>query len=238
MPIDLFIKVVIAVELIAFRILGFIIGLNFIILLGHGIYQLLLKYAVSWKNLKSKFKELIQEFQEQDFSYYVDLINLLLIALALFLNINVYYIIVYLPIYLITKIFIWVVKDILLRQKTPLKITEFWFFIYVVLFSFIMLSYIFSFSLFYNDIFSLNYGYMSSDKDNYIRLNFVDTFLYSGFTFFSMEYKNFIPQRAFAWFTFAELFISQILLITFIGVMASKLIDKINLNILRNEKNK
>lgn len=236
MSIDSFIKFLVAIELLVFVILGFLIGLNLIILLLHNLYQLFLKYKISWKSLKSRFKELIKQFQEQDFSYYVDLVNLLLIALALFLNISIYYIIVYLPIYLITKIFIWIVRDILLRQKTPLKITEFWFFVYVVLFSFIMLSYIFSFSLFYNDIFSLNYGYMSTDKESYVRLNFVDTFLYSGFTFFSMEYKNFIPQRAFAWFTFAELFISQILLITFIGVMASKLIDKINLNILRNEK--
>ena len=78
---------------------------------------------------------------------------------------------------------------------------------------------------------------MSTSEKPHIRMSFKDTFLYSGFTFFSMEYQNFKPQKVFAWFTFVQLFISQILLITFIGVMASKLIDKLELNRLKSKKN-
>ena len=60
-------------------------------------------------------------------------------------------------------------------------------------------------------------------------LSFKESVYYSAFTFFRMEYDNLRPKGLLTIFTIIEVFIAEILLITFIGVMASVLIDRINL---------
>lgn len=81
----------------------------------------------------------------------------------------------------------------------------------------------------YSQTFVLNYGQMVNSSGEKLLLSNLQSFYYSAYTFFGMEYFDVNPTGILNLFTIIELFISQILLITFIGVMASQLITKLNL---------
>ena len=150
---------------------GLLISLNLLILILRSIYQLLTKYR---ENIKTKFIEFVKWFQQQDFHYYIDLGNIVVIAILLFTNINRYYILIYLPLYLIARILIMIVGGILKTEKD--EISEFKFLVYLISFALVIIAYIVSFSLFYSNNFSLNYGYIS-DGSNHIKLSNSDAIL-------------------------------------------------------------
>ena len=126
-----------------------------------------------------------------------------------------------------------VLSNILIRTQNNKKISEYWFFCYISLLSLVIVGFIFSFSLFYFHTFSLEHGHMK-DGNNYINLDRSESILYSSYTFFNMNYKNYIPDGWLTKFTIIEMFISQIIFITFIAIMAAKLIDNLKLKGVKN----
>ena len=226
MQLETFLQYILGIEIGIIIGMGSIISLNLLILLLRSIYRFLRMFG-SWENLKIRFIDFIKWFQQQDFHYYIDLANLVLIAMALFTNIKRYFILIYLPLYLIARILIIIVGGILKTKKNG--ISEFKFLVYLISFALVIIGYIVSFSLFYSNNFSLNYGYIS-DGNNHVKLSTYDAILYSGYTFFTMSYKNFQPEGIFTWLTLTEVFIAQILIIMFIGIIAGKIIENLKLN--------
>jgi len=76
---------------------------------------------------------------------------------------------------------------------------------------------------------------MLNDQGETIILNFSSAILYSGFSFFSMEYNGLKPQGLLSLLTLIEVFISQIIIITFIGIIAGKLVEKLDIIKVKNE---
>ena len=61
--------------------LGFILLLNLIILGLKNLYNSLNR--ISWGTIKSEINDFFEWFQQQDFHYYIDIGNIILIAIAL-----------------------------------------------------------------------------------------------------------------------------------------------------------
>lgn len=76
------------------------------------------------------------------------------------------------------------------------------------------------------------------DDKKILTLSGKESIYYSAFTFFSMEYGNIKTKGLLTLFTIMEVFIAQIILITFIGIMAGTLISRLQLKDFKNEKNK
>ncbi|MBW2984762.1 hypothetical protein KY361_06600 [Candidatus Woesearchaeota archaeon] len=195
------------------------------------------RFGEKFREIKSKFIEYFGKFQNLRFHNYIDITNVFLIIIVILYKVDLYYLLCYLPLYIITRTFIAIVRDLIRRSKDEEGITEFWFFVYIGIFILLIVAYIFSFSLFYLNLFSLNQGYMINEKGTEIDLSGSESIYYSAFTFFGMEYENLKPQEIFRTFTVIEVFIAQLWLVTFIGVMVSKLIGKLMLKGLEEGKN-
>ena len=99
----------------------------------------------------------------------------------------------------------------------------------MISFSFIIISYIIIFALFYSNLTPASpLGYIT--EENVIKiLDYKEALFFSGFIFFSMDYNNLQSQDLLNTIGLLELFIAQIMIIVFIGVLASELLNILKL---------
>ena len=189
------------------------------------------------------------KYKKYRFSVYliVSWILFLLISFifGLFWNYNELYVLGGSALFLATRIFVVLIRKIKeksdeIREKEkqtrsiPNKyyLTEFEFFLYISAFAFILTSFIISFSLFYTHSVPLEQnwlsGHMSTNGKDTI-LGMVDSIYYSGNTFFSMNYGNINPEGFLKLVSLLELLVAQILIISFIGILANELLHILKL---------
>lgn len=216
-------------------ILVFVIQSGLILLILAIMLPLILLAFRAWAERKASCRKFFDSFKtyimqlsdklhDLRFRIYLRVIFVIVIFFSLFYNYNL--ILIISPIFLITEFFLDAIRKILSGKQA--KITEFEFFVYLCWFSYIVLAIIISFSVFYS--FMPLVGYGSIEQDNrYTLLGQEDAILFSAFTFFSMDYDNFSPQGFLRWVSLIEVFIAQMLIITYIGVIGGKLIDRLKI---------
>ena len=194
-----------------------------IILMVIGVLNLIypiIKYYKSYKRY-SKLK----------FSIYISILFFLSFVVLYFLGINLIYLLIYSLLFLVTLVFVGLVRNIKTKCRGNGTISEFRFFIYMLSFGFILFFYIEVFSIFYlnaNPLIEGSIGFLS--KGNEIKiLDRLESFYFSGYVFFSMDYDDIGAQQYLRLIVILELFVAQILIIIFIGILASILLDKLAL---------
>lgn len=185
-----------------------------------------------WLFFFFKFLNHRKRYKRTRFSVYTFLIFILFLLIISYLsiiyNLTFYYLLSYIFSFIITIGFIQLVRKI----KNECTIEEYKFFIFILLFILIILAYIVSFSLIYLQANpSENYGYLArEDTPNKPELlDFWNSILFSGYTFFSMELNNLISIGLLKALILLEIFISQMIIILFIGILASQLFEKLRL---------
>jgi len=164
-----------------------------------------------------------RKFSNRHFTVYM-LSFFLLTTLIFTFIIPLKYIIYYALWFLVTVGFIRLVKAI----KRKKRVRESNFFTYMFVFAIILFLYIGVFSLAYAQKNPFDEGTIIKSGD-FHRLNKIDSLLFSGFTFFSMDFGNFQTEGLLNYFALAEVFTAQIIFITFIGVIAGHLFAKLHL---------
>lgn len=170
-------------------------------------------------------------YQKLKFSIYISLLFFLSFIFLYFLGINIIYLLTYSLLFLVTLVFVGLVRNIKTKCMRRRGISEFTFFIYMVAFGFILFFYIEVFSIFYlnaNPLINGSIGFFSKGNEIQI-LDRLESFYFSGYTFFSMDYDDIEAQQFLKLIIILELFVSQILMIIFIGILASMLFGKLKL---------
>lgn len=184
-------------------------------------------------NLFISFYEYLSDkkrYKNLKFTLYVSLIFILGAIFNYFvLSLNLKQNLVYVGIFFITLIFIKLVKSIKNKCEVHNKITEFEFFYFIFGFIVILVGYIVIFSFIYFQNIPLHdNGYFH--QNNVIKvLDMKEAILFSGFTFFSMEYADLTPEGLLRWFTLLEVGIAEMIIILFIGIVAGMLFEKLKL---------
>ncbi len=158
---------------------------------------------------------------------FIFIVGTLFNLLVLHLNLKQH--LVYFYFFLVTLLFIKLVRKIKNNCDSEERITEFQFFIFIFGFIFILIGYISGFSLLYfQSIPEADNGYIS--QNGIVRvLDMRSSILLSGFTFFSMEFAGLTPQGLLAWFSLLEVAVAEIAIILFIGIIAGELYQKLSL---------
>lgn len=181
-----------------------------------------------FKEFYERLKPIFHKLADWNFTSYIDLLNLAILGIGIYFNFEGY-LLVYIPLWLISRVFISIVKDILVRAKKD-KISEFWFFVYICIFVMVIIAYISSFSFLYTQAQFLNQGKIIPEDNTLISKG--DFFNYSFFTFFRMEYNHYESSGITTFLTSLEILISELLLITFIGILVGVLLNKLRLKAL------
>ncbi|MDD5331462.1 MAG: hypothetical protein PHE43_01390 [Candidatus Nanoarchaeia archaeon] len=181
------------------------------------------------KRIKNKIKGYWTSYKGLAFSlHFTFLFFLALIIFKLFIirSLEFGY---FLPLWFVSLSFIKLSKAIIQTKKGD--INELKFFCFILGFGLILLGYILSFSLLYLPSNYIGYGGFNDLDGNPYTLDFghFENIYYSGFTFFSMEYDNISSEGILKFFSLAEVALAQLVIITFIGIMAGELIEKIKL---------
>ncbi len=197
------------------------------------ILWIILKVRRNWGNFKQTFTDFEERIQNLRFRNYVDFVHLVVLISLFIFKVNPFYVLLYLPLYITTRMLIGIVRNIL--QKSKKGISEYRFFVYLLMFSIVIISYIFSFSLLYFHTSPLKDGHFQNGEGNILILNRIDSLYYSGFTFFSMNYEDIQPKGLIKTITLSEVFGAQVVLMLFIGIMAAELISNIHLKEVKDE---
>jgi len=197
------------------------------------IIWIIIKIKQNWGNLRQTFIDFKWRFQSLRFRNYVDITHLIIFISLFFFQVNPFFILLYLPLYITTRMLINIVRNIL--EKSKKGISEYRFFVYLFMFSMVIISYIFSFSLLYFYTFPLQEGHFQDTNGNVLILDRIDSIYYSGFTFFSMNYGEIQPKGLTKTLTLSEVFGAQVVLMLFIGIMAAELIGNIHLKEVEDE---
>ena len=186
-----------------------------------------------------------KQYQKERFKVYLlglwGIFLFICMVLSYFLKYNSYYLIggtcIFLSLFVFT-ILVRKIKDksyLLTEQErkgttsiaNKYYISEYQFFLYISGFACILISFIFAFSLFYFHAVPLEQnwlsGYMSKDGVDKT-LGFGDSIVYSGNTFFSMDSGTINPKGFLRFISLFQLLLSQIIIISFIGILASELL--------------
>ena len=192
--------------------------------------SLLIRIIENWRNILLVFSDYKNKLKNLRFRYYLDGLHLFTLIIFYWIpSIDYrYFLVFYTPLWITTRLFVSIVRSIITKGKKE-KISEFQFFYYIIAFIVVILAYIFSFSLFYYFAFSLNLGHFEVDNDNVKILDRIDSLLYSGFTFFAMDYEELEPKGLLRFFTFTEVIGAEIVFIMFISIMAGEVIAKLEL---------
>ena len=175
------------------------------------------------------------------FFYIIFLALFLLLVYSEIINIQITYILGVSFVYYVTTLYIAVIRDIKekhtkFNNNETDTINEYEFFIYLMKFSLIMIFYIGAFAIFYLYAIPLGQNYFDGwlEKDNVITpLSFGKALYYSGHSFFISQFDNIQAKGILILVTLSEYFVAQIVLIMFIGVLASMLFEMLKLNRVR-----
>lgn len=169
------------------------------------------------------------------FSTYITFFYFLFIILLITFNFLSYkYIPILLALFFISRVFIAIVRDIKHKKNRNKKLNEFYFFINVCLFAVILILYVIAFYFLFLQTISFGDGYITQNNIFY-PIKKLEIFYISGFTFFSSTYNNLETQGLLTVFSLIEMFIAEIIIIMFIGILASALFDILKLKDLKNE---
>ena len=208
--------------------LDFIFDFGFILKVYVLIWLLFISFNLfislyGYLNDKKRYKNL-------KFTIYVSVIFILGATFNHFvLSLNLKQHLVYLGILFITLIFIKLVKSIKNKCEMHNKITEFEFFYFVFGFIVILIGYIVIFSFIYFQNIPLHDNGYFHQNDAIKVLDMKEAILFSGFTFFAMEYANLTPEGLLRWFTLLEVGVAEMIIILFIGIVAGMLFEKLKL---------
>ena len=210
LDVNLFFKIIIY----GFIILFFLDILVIIFYFGIPLY---LKYYKNFFDLKFSH-------------YFLICFIIILVPLSMILKLSYNQILIFVLWFIISWLYIKLIKSIILKSDTNQTINESKFFGYMISFIFIIIFYIVTFSLFYYKTVPIpSLGYIIGDNETLKLLSFSDSLFYSGFNFFTMDYANLKAQSLLNAVVILEVFTAQIIIIVFIGVIASKLLEILRL---------
>ena len=174
--------------------------------------------------LKKHLKK--ERFIDRRFSSYITIFYAIFLMIILFLNYR--YLLTLLPLWYVGRVYIALVRSIKLKKEDRKTISELQFLAYLSSFIFIVLIFVVVFALIYSQAQYLGGGYFTKGE-HFIKLEFRDTIIFSGFNFFSMEYGGLLTQDLLTFVALVEVFTAQIVIITFVGILASILFDLLQL---------
>src|SRR3989338_5225126 len=203
-----------------------------VILNSFHIYQ-------SFKYWKSR-----DRWKKQKFTFYINLvfyIVLVTVAVLWWFDFLLFYpLIGVVSLYVTSLGYIALVKRIKKKYDKEQDITESQFLGYLIFFSLVLFLYILSFSNFYihqiplgksfDGYFTIKDTSINPSVEMVYPIKFGDSFYYSGYTFFSMEYGDFKARGLLKLIALLELFTAQIAVIIFIGIIAGYALQRLVLN--------
>ena len=173
-----------------------------------------------------KYLKSYKRYKNLRFSIYITIIFMVTFILGVIIQLRIQ--LSYILLFFVTLGFIILVRKIKNKSDNNQKINEFEFLLYMGSFGFILIAYIITFSLFYFHATLLGNGYMIKDN-SFNPLDRLNAIYFSGFTFFSMEFDELQPQGILKLITLLEVFLANIIIISFIGILSSELLKILKL---------
>jgi hypothetical protein len=122
-----------------------------------------------------------------------------------------------------TLVFLNIVRQIRRRSEPEREgLTEFGFLIYCILLFAVIAGYILSFSLLYVHNLPLSHGYFSKN-DIPVLLDSESAILFSGFTFFTMDFQGIEANGRISWIVLSEILVATAFIVVFIALMVNEL---------------